>query len=373
MNAEVVRAKVYQALKTQGPMPIQALPDRTEATPTEVKGVVLDQLNRDLLRVTPQGNIYIVRPLNAPVPTDIGESLNALTTAPHLVESPDHPLVKYQNPYIDYLPAWVQGQPPSCVGFSVAGLAYLSYLKTTQDFPSPEDTIVRDVRSDGGFTYDRLYRPLPSPWWVFQAARKVGYMVAGSYGARTHDAIEVLQQVGTVPWNYCLTPKTVPAPKFWPKHGSDDETYAYLSKIASAHRVPEMATGQGFDAVCSLIQRYGAASIEHDVFPSVTNMRRDGAIPMPGPTEQSIGKHGCTLYAFDRTLKVVGYIGTWFGFPSRGTIPAEYIDRHAGLAFSIIDDQEPLMPVDEDLPGPGPASDSSRSWLEKIKNLFGGR
>lgn len=372
MQAEAVRGAVYRALKTHGPLTVKALPDYTEIPISDIKPVVLEQIEQDLLGITPQGTLTILRPMNPPAPITPEESLQALTHTPHIVETPEQPLDRYNCPNEQYLPAWEQGQPPSCVGHSTAGLAFASYLRVTHDYPSPEDRIVRNVRSDGGFSYDKLYRPIPSPWWLYEAARKIGRMPSSAYGARTHDAIEVLQTIGSVPWNYCLTPKTLPSPTWWPKHGNDNETFEYLAQVASAHRVDRMATGQGFDAVCSLIQRYGAAAIEIQVYPSITGMRRDGAIPLPGAGEKSIGNHGILLYGFDRPLGIARYLNSWAGFPSRGTLPAAYIDRYAGLAFGIMDDQEPLMPPEED-PVRKVATETPGNLLDALKNLIEGR
>ena len=368
---EEIRAGLYRTLKTWGPIPLQKLPDYLGEPISAIRPVVYDQVRRDLLTlVMPEGKVVLLRPMGDPVTLTTQQQINALSKPPQPIEAVPTPLNDYTHAYAPYLPALEQGAPPSCVGHSHAALVYLSYLTVTTDLPAPGADISRNVRcNDGGFSYDRLYRPLPSPWWIYQAARKVGGMADTAYGARSHDAIEVLQQIGSLPWNYCLTPKTLPAPVLWPMHGNREETFRYLSQISSLHKVDSMAFANGSEAVCDLIQRYGAATTEIDVFPSIVQAR-DGRIRMPEKDETRIGRHGLLLYGFNRTQQVFRYLNSMSGLPSRGVMPFVYLDRFASLSFAIMDREEPLMPTEEESTVTAPPV--SGGLLNRLKSIVGG-
>jgi hypothetical protein len=373
MSAETIRATLYRGLKTYGPLPATKLPDYLDLTPSQVNAMVKDQVARGLLEITPQGNVRVLRPLNPPS-FDL-EDIKAITKTPQEAEKPPAPLEQYQNPLIYHLPALEQGDPQSCVGHAAAVLAFLSHIRVTPtDTPIKGSHIVRNmIHKSRGFRYDWMFRPIPSPWWIYKAARKIGRMGASTQGARTADAIEVLQRLGVVSWSSCLTPKTLPDPGYWSL--ACKESFDSLSIVGTEYQVESMGIARGFDQVCDLIQQSGAVQMDIAIFPSITRMGPDGRIPLPKDGEAKMGNHSMVFHGFDRKARTLTYDNWWRGFPRRGILSAAYVNQHAGPALAIWDNQDPPMPED---PQPLqnvylPQESSPGSWWEHLKNTLRGR
>lgn len=364
-----IRGNIYRALKVSGPLSLPTLQKRIGISNDLIRPVVLKEVQTGYLQLTPQGSVRILRPMTAPITILPEEEIYSLTKPPQDAEKPPAPLSRYENQYIYRFPPILQGDNPSCVGAAGAMHDTLTRAHLTGDLPAPGSQVQRgQYHQSGMFRYDRYFYPISSAWWIYLCARSIGNM-GSTAGARGADAIEAMQQIGSLPWWSCLTPTSAPAPSFYSVNGP--ETFDTLSQTASSYRAETMIAGHGFESTCNILQQVGSAMVDIPVYESILKMGPDGYIPLPREGERQIGRHELLLWWFDRVRKTVGYRNSWAGLPQDGYMDAAYLDRLAGITFGKVDTREPYMPPDPVVAPPEQSVWSGGSLLDALKKKLG--
>ncbi len=345
--------RIFRALKQAGrPLAFTEILDRSLAVQSdyaEFEDHLLANLDRGLISRDEAGRYSIKYWLDPPIQPETLHKDYEIRLAMEQAGVTGPTARKHLNPLRQYLPHLDQNGRGTCVGHGGAYLATQNYLQVTEDYPQPDEiaALERDVRLNLGYpckvVFDRLYRTVFSPQWLYNVTRIIGHVTAPS-GSWTQLIPQALREVGAVPWDECLTPKTTDCAPLWPREKAplgktDAETYEQLKEIASGHRVEGTAKATTFEEVCYLIEKYGGVVMPINIYDNW--MANGGKGLLPDPQGDVIGGHCMFWDGYDLDKREIYGRHSWRGMWTAETgISERYYKKAAGPAWAVIDSEE---------------------------------
>jgi len=212
-----------------------------------------------------------------------------------------------EKPEVDFF-KWIppikdQGDLNSCVANSIAGAFEFDGIKTTG-----------------------LYTPI-SRLYLYKAARRLGGFT-GDCGAYIRDGMRALVRLGAPPeplWDYKV--ETFDNPP-------DFVATGYAQNFAALRYVKL----RDLTEIKAYIRAGFPVIFGFTVFPSIDQVKEDGWVPFPTPTDRPVGGHAVFTCAYSNTKKsgywndppgAIGFVNSWghWGAGGKGWIPYDYFKQ----------------------------------------------
>jgi C1A family cysteine protease len=215
--------------------------------------------------------------------------------------------VTEELPEVDFC-KWIppikdQGDLGSCVANSIAGAYEFDGIKTTGTYTS----------------VSRLY--------LYKAARRLGGFT-GDSGAYIRDGMRALVRLGAPPED--LWPYRVEA--------FDDPPDFVAAGYAQNFAALRYVRLKDLTEIKAYIRAGFPVVFGFTVFPSIDQIKEDGWLPLPKPTDRPVGGHAVYTCAYSNLKKsrywndppgAIGFMNSWgnWGDQGKGWLPYEYFQR----------------------------------------------